>query len=98
MSQSDKRVAAKVNTLTFSCDGYNVETATSGSYQIARIRGIKAKHISDVFTLNVNGKAVKYSPLNYCKNVLADNTQDENLKNVVKALYLYWKAADSYFA
>ena len=33
----------------------------------------------------------------YCKNVLADDTQDEKLRNVAKALYLYWKAAESYF-
>ena len=84
--------------LAFACDGYDVETATSGDYQIARIRGIKAKHIGDTFTLKVNGTdAVTYSPLNYCKNVIQDNTQNANLKNVAKALYLYWQAANSYF-
>ena len=86
------------DTLEFACDGYDVEKATSGDYQIARIRGIKAKHIGDTFTLKVNGiNAVTYSPLNYCKNVIEDDTQNENLKNVAKALYLYWQAADSYF-
>ena len=84
--------------LAFACDGYDVEKATSGDYQIARIRGIKAKHIGDTFTLKVNGTdAVTYSPLNYCKNVIQDNTQNANLKNVAKALYLYWQAANSYF-
>ncbi len=93
-------------TLTFSCGDYTVETAASGGYQIARIRGIKAKHIGDTFTLTVNGGTVTYSPLNYCKSVLPDSTaspdeaqnqQDEKLQNVVKALYLYWQAADAYF-
>ena len=93
-------------TLTFSCGDYTVETAASGGYQIARIRGIKAKHIGDTFNLTVNGGTVTYSPLNYCKNVLPDSTaspdevqnqQDEKLQNVVKALYLYWQAADAYF-
>lgn len=92
-------------TLTFSCDGYNVETVQSGGYQVARIRGIKAKHIGDILTLHVNCGTVQYSPLNYCKNVLnsSDSTPDEaqaqdgKLVNVVKALYLYWQAADSYF-
>ena len=60
----------------------------------------------DTFTLTVNGGTVTYSPLNYCKNVLPDSTaspdeaqnqQDENLQNVVKALYQYWQAADAYF-
>ena len=96
----------KSNTdLEFSCNGYTVEKATSGDYQIARIRGIKAKNIGDVFSLNVNGTTVTYSPLNYCKNVLTPSSatadeaqpQDEKLVNVVKALYLYWQAANSYF-
>ena len=86
------------DTLEFACDGYDVEKATSGDYQIARIRGIKAKHIGDTFTLKVNGiNAVTYSPLNYCKNLIEDDTQNANLKNVAKALYLYWQAANSYF-
>lgn len=93
-------------TLTFSCGDYTVEKASSGGYQVARIRGIKAKHIGSTFTLTVNGGTVTYSPLNYCKNVLPDltasqdevqNQQDEKLQNVVKALYLYWQAANAYF-
>lgn len=84
--------------LEFSCDGYTVEKATSGDYQIARIRGIKAKHIGDILTLKINGsEAVSYSPLNYCKNALEGGTTNENLQNVVKALYAYWQAADQYF-
>ena len=83
--------------LTFSCDGYDVVPDPKGGYQIARIRGIKAKDIGNIFTLNVNGVTVSYSPLNYCKYVLADDTQNENLQNAVKALYLYWQAAAAYF-
>ena len=83
--------------LTFSCEDYTVETATKGGYQIARIRGIKAADIGKSLTLNVSGGTVSYSPLNYCKYVLADDTQDEKLQNAVKALYLYWQAAAAYF-
>ena len=83
--------------LSFSCDGYKVETVESGGYQIARIRGIKAAHIGDIITLNVNGAAVAYSPLNYCKAALSDDTANEKLINTVKALYLYYKATEEYF-
>lgn len=84
--------------LEFSCDGYTVESATSGGYQIARIRGIKAKHIGDILTLKVNGnESISYSPLNYCKNASDGGSDDENLINIVKALYLYWQAANAYF-
>ena len=47
--------------------------------------------------MNVSGATVTYSPLNYCKEMIADDTQDEKLKNALKALYLYWQAADRYF-
>ena len=89
-------------TLTFECEGKNVETVTSGKYQIARIRGIKAKELKKTFTLTVkDGEeiigTITYSPMTYCSNVLSDGTQSEALQNVCKALYLYAKAADSYF-
>lgn len=83
--------------LTFSCDGYNVETVESGNYQIARIRGIMAADIGSSITLNVGGGTATYSPLNYCAKALADNTSDEKLTNTVKALYLYYKATEEYF-
>ena len=85
--------------LAFSCDGYTVEKATSADYQIARIRGIKAKHIGDILTLKINGsEAISYSPLNYCKNMLDGGTTNEKLINVVKALYFYRQAADAFFS
>ena len=83
--------------IEFSCNGYNVENAASGGYQIARIRGIKAADLGNILTLTVSGGTVKYSPMNYCKNVLADGNQTESLQNVAKAVYLYWKAASAFF-
>ena len=59
-------------TLTFSVDGKTVETAKSGGYQIARIRGISAKELKNSFTLSVtageSSGSVTYSPMNYCYN------------------------------
>ncbi len=51
-----------------------------------------------MFTLNVSGATVSYSPLNYCKEMIADDTQDEKLKNALKAFYLYYAEADRYFS
>ena len=83
--------------LEFSCGDYFVQDVPNGEYQVARIRGIKATDIGDVFTLNVSGAIVKYSPLNYIKNALDGGTDDVNLQNAVKALYLYWDAANMHF-
>ena len=84
--------------LEFSCGDYFVQDVPNGDYLVARIRGIKAAHIGDRLPLKVNGnKAVTYSPLNYCKNALDDNAISDNLKNAIKAFYLYYNAADEYF-
>ena len=83
--------------LEFSCGDYFVQDVPNGEYQVARIRGIKATDIGDMLTLKVNGNAVTYSPLNYIKNALNGGTDDVNLQHAVKALYLYWDAANMYF-
>ena len=85
-----------------------METVSSGDYQIARIRGFKSDRIGDTITLTVNGTGTAtYSPLNYCKKVLALSTSTEDeaknektlkLQNTVKALYWYWQAACDYFS
>ena len=87
--------------LTFSCEGRAVEEAASGSYQIARIRDIPAKQLLNSFTLQISAEeangSVTYSPVNYCYKVLDGGTDNENLINVVKALYRYAQTATAYF-
>ena len=94
-------------TLKFDCGRYTVETVQSGNYQIARIRGIKARFIGEDVTLKVGDSGtVTYNPLNYCRNALKESTETQDqerneqikkLQNAVKALYLYWQAAVQYF-
>ncbi len=85
-------------TLEFSCEGMTVKTEAKGDYQIARIRNIPAKMLSDDFTVSLgNGYHVTYSPLTYCYNVLSDCDQPDSLKHVAQTLYLYSQAADEYF-
>ena len=103
--QSDKN-------LTFACDKdgvkyKNVEkqpvTVNGVEYQVARIRDIASNEIGNSFTLTVtdsdgtdNG-SVTYSPMTYCYNVLDRGTTEENLPEVVQALYWYWQSAKTYF-
>ncbi len=84
----------------FTCNGKTVETAKNGSYVVARIRGIKAEELENSFTVtfkkgNEDG-SVTYSPMTYCYNVLKNETTDEKLKNVCRALYLYGEGAVLY--
>ena len=79
-----------------------VEEDTVDGYQVARIRNIPAKRIGDSFTVTVcretESGTVTYSPLNYCAKALDPSAEeDDRLKEVVKALVLYWQAAQAYF-
>ena len=94
--------------LSFACYPYEVEkNTTAGGYQIARIRGIKAADLDETFGLVIDDAAetgtirtflghVDYCPLTYCYNVLNGGSDDEDLQNVCKAMYLYWQAAKAY--
>lgn len=84
-------------TLTCNDPDVTYETAKTGTDEyVIRIRGIAAYDLDKQFTVYVNGqKAVDYSPMTYCYK--AQNSSDTKLANTVKALYLYWQAAQAYF-
>lgn len=82
--------------IELSCDGQTTETAHAGKQYVIRIRNIPAAELNTYFTIKVDGEAaVTYSPLTYCYN--AQSSEDTKLVNTVKALYLYWDAAEHYF-
>lgn len=85
--------------LSFSVNGAAPESERNDGGYVVRIRDIAADSLKDDFTVNVTSAdgsgSVTYSPMNYCSRALG--TSDENLKNVVKALYFYWAEADRYF-
>ena len=94
--------------LTFTTSG-NVALVQeqSGEYTKVTITGIAAQYLDSDVTVNValegddNAYSVKYSPMNYCYNVLARETtatRTEALKDVMRAFYLYNKEAKAYFA
>lgn len=76
-------------------------TDRSGIYSYVDIENIAAAELGDVYTVQVYEgdtlvSTVKYCPLAYGYTALTVS-QDTNLHNTVKALYLYYKAADAYF-
>ena len=84
-------------------DGTYIETDPSGDYTIVRIRGISAKDLNYVMRIDINCTGqdvdyyVVYKPLYYCQRVLESDTTSDELKNVCKALFCYWQAANGYF-
>ena len=79
-----------------------IETKTTGSYQIIRIRNISAKELQDNFTVSfkIDGTSysITYSPMNYCYKVQNGSSDDTKLQKVVKALYRYSEMANVYFS
>ena len=71
---------------------------------VVTISGIPAHLIGSDYTVTLwSGDtelgSVTYSPMNYCYNVLSRETTETrtaDLKNLIKAIYLYYKTADYY--
>ena len=87
--------------LSFSCyRGNKLETVKENGYQIVRIRGISATDLDEVFEMHIfcgsKEGTVRYSVLNYISETLSKNNSDETLLNLVRSLYLYHKAAETY--
>jgi len=79
------------------------ETETGVKYKVS-VKNIAAMNLNKTHKLElVRGEekiGLTYSALSYAYSILKTNTEsavDSNLVNLVKALYLYWQAADTYF-
>ena len=83
------KVPVKVN-------GADAQLVKNGKYVCLTITGIKAKALGEAYDITVGDYSFSYSPLNYIKTQL-DGT-DTNLKNVLTAMYYYYKAAEDYFS
>jgi len=89
--------------LTFTVDGEEVTATTSGEYLVISITDIKAQELDKVFAVKVSDGNSEGTFIAcvfaYCYSVLSDTTGmfSEELKDVVKALYLYNMAANMYF-
>ena len=88
--------------LTFSCKQGNViDVSRGGGYQIVRIRGIAAADLDTLYEITVTcgdkQGTVKYSALNYISAVITQSN-DSDLICITKAMFLYYKEAEAYFA
>ena len=65
---------------------------------VFRIRGIKPNELDDAFEI-ICGEhgTITYSPMCYIVAVLTRDWNDENLRQLMKSLYLYYKSAANYF-
>ena len=83
--------------VTFKLGDETITPVDNNGYLQVRITGIKAKELGSDFTVNVGESgSVTFSPMNYCQLVLRGNYTNAH-KDVVKALYKYSQAADTFF-
>ena len=91
--------------VTIGYRGQYLEKTQSGDYYYVELVGIPASKLDDEFVIDViddtNMYTVTYTPMAYCANVVnreTTETRTEDLKNLMKALVLYNRAADAYIA
>ncbi|MDE6664721.1 MAG: hypothetical protein K2K14_00810 [Ruminococcus sp.] len=65
-------------------------------YYYTDITGISAANLGTPQTTTIGDWSISYSPMSYAYDVLNSDTASDNLKNLVKALYLYNQAAEAY--
>ena len=72
--------------------------AEKQGYYYIDIENVSAEKLGTSFSVSVNGEEVitNYSALSYANKVLDSDSTDDNLKNLVKALYIYNQNALAY--
>ena len=80
-------------------DGVAVEAIMSedGNSYYVEINNISAQNLGKMFTIQIDGYQIKYCGLSYAYSVLAYQSTDVELVNMVKSMYVYHKFAYEYF-
>lgn len=76
----------------------NVSENKKGDYWYIDTASIPAHKLDEANEVTVGGVTISnYSPLSYAYKVLNGGSTDENLQNLMKAMYLYNQEANTYF-
>lgn len=83
-----------------SVDSMKLTAVEKQGYYYIEIQNISAEKLGMPFNIIINGEKVitNYSVLSYVNKVLESDSIDDNLKNLVKALYIYNQNALAYIA
>lgn len=84
----------------FYIDGQKAEPVKSGNNGLyyVEVKNLAAQDLDETHTFKVGNLVISnYSALSYAKSVLDYEKSSEVNKNAMAAMYLYWKAAETYF-
>lgn len=76
--------------------GFSFSGNKEGGYYYTDISDIPAGQLATPQDTKIGEWSISYSPMSYAYDVLNSKTASDNLKNLVKALYLYEQAAEAY--
>lgn len=87
-----------IDSFTFTVGENTLTPKEKQGYYYIDIENVSAEKLGESFNVSINGEeAIKnYSAVSYVNKVLKSESTSENLKNLVKVLYLYNKAAIEY--
>ena len=70
--------------------------SVSANCYYVEISDIQAKDLATVYDVQIGDCSFKVSALSYA-NLIVQSASDENLVNLMKNVYLYYKSAAAYF-
>ena len=71
-------------------------SGSKGNYYYIDIPNISAEKLGTIQNVAIGNCTISYSPMSYAYAVLSSKNTSESLKNLVKSLYLYERAAEAY--
>ena len=90
--------ATKASAATVTCDGKTLPSSSDSTKKVFTLKSIAASYLDTVYTFKFsNGAQYKQSIMNFCKTWLASNSSNEQVVNLVSAIYWYNQAANDYF-
>ena len=85
-----------IDQYTFTIDGKEVAVQQNEKGYYVETDGIAAKDLEKMFKIQAGGITVNYGALSYVNSKVIGSSTSENEKNLAKALYAYWQAAEVY--
>lgn len=90
--------ATKASAATVTCDGKTLPSSSDSTKKVFTLKSIAASYLDTVYTFKFsNGAQYKQSIMNLCKTTLQSNSNNEQVVNLVSAIYWYNQAANDYF-
>ena len=99
IDDADKFNAVKDDVTFGGVDAAPVVATSNGEYIYFEYTNVEASHLNNSYTLTMDGHDYTYSVMEYLRLArdYAESTEDENLMELVTALYWYNVYADAYF-